>query len=355
MMREHTFSRFFLCLVISMGIWFSYSDPVSAFSILEMLGIDTEETDEAVQTKGEEDKDKLARTKPSAEKKTGEPTKKSQSQIPETPTAKLEFSDVKNILFMADKNKRKKILADEKAFNNFVKQQAGNASVLTAARANKIETKEQVQILAQRSVDNIVREVYINQLLASKTPADFPNDEQVQEYYEQNKNKFVIEERIHVWQIFLPVGEDMSKKEIELLKKKAESISNDLRKKKIDFAIAAGKYSKREASRLSGGYMGLIKISKFKPEIKAVIKKLKQGDISKPIKTNEGIHIVKLGSIVPKQEVSLLQAKPKIRKAMLQQLKTQIRQAVFEQASITYPVDLNDKKLEEWRLKLRTN
>ncbi len=360
MTRGHAFSSVFLCLVISTGIWFSYSVSVSAFSILEMLGIGTDETDEAVQKKGEEDKDKSARTKPSAEKKPrekmlGESPKKSQSQIPETLKAKLKFSDVQNILSLVNANERKKILADEKAFNNFVKKEADNASILTAARANKIEAKEQVQILAQRSVDNIVREVYLNQLVASKIPADFPSDEQVQEHYEQNKDKFVIEERIHIWQIFLSISEGMGIKEIELLKKDAESISNDLKKKKIDFATAANKYSQHEASRINDGYMGLIKISDFLPEVKSTIKKLKQGQISKPIKTNTGIHIVKIGSIIPRQEIKLPQVKPEIRKIMRQQLKTQIILAILKQASITYPVDLNDKKMEEWRLKLRTN
>jgi len=355
MTRGHAFSSVFLCLVISMGIWFSYSVSVTAFSILEMLGIGTDETDEAAQTKSQEDKDKSARTKPSAEQNTGEPTNKSQSQTPETLKAKLELSDVQNLLSVANEDNRKKILADEKSFNDFVRREADNASVLTAARANKIEAKEQVQILAQRSVDNIVREIYLNQLVASKIPADFPNDEQIQKHYEQNMDKFVIEERIHVWQIFLPISEGMSKKEIELLKKDAESISIDLKKKKIDFATAANKYSQHEASRLNDGYMGLIKISDFLPEVKSTIKKLKQGQISKPIKTNTGIHIVKIGSTIPRQEIPLLQVKPKIRKVMLQQLKTQIIQAVYKQASITYPIDLNDKKMEEWRLKLRTN
>ena len=147
----------------------------------------------------------------------------------------------------------------------------------------------------------------------------------------------------------------MSKKEIELLKKRAESISNDLRKKKIDFATAASKYSKHDASQINDGYMGLIKVTDFLKEVKTAIKKLNQGEISKPIKTDTGIHIVKIGATIPRQDLTLQQVKPKIRKAMLQQLRTQLRQAVFKQASTTYPVDLNDKKIVEWRLKLRTN
>jgi len=347
-MSKRTFSRIFLCLVIAMGLWFSYS--VSAVSLKQLLGIGTDETDEVIPAKTEKKQEKST-----SAKKTGASAKKNQTQAPDALKAKLDLSDVQNILSIADENERKKILADEKTFKDFVKQEASNASVLIAARANKIETSEQVQRLAQRSVNNIVREVYLNQLLASKIPDGYPNDEQVQQYYEQNMDKFVIEERIHVWQIFLPIGEDMSKKDIELLKKRGESISNDLRKKKIDFASAADKYSKHDASRLNGGYMGMIKIPDLKPEFKALTTTLKQGNVSKPIKTDEGIHILKFGGTVPEQEVTLKQVKPKIRKAMLQQLRAQLRQAVFKQASTTYPVDLNDKKTEEWRLKLRTN
>jgi parvulin-like peptidyl-prolyl isomerase len=357
-MRRHIFSRVFLYVVISTGMWFSFSVSVYAFSFLEMLGIETDETDETEEANKADTgqkQDKPSTQKSKTDKKSTKSSKQNQEGSADKLKAELDLSDLQKTLSVLDENQRKNVLADEEIFRNFVKQEASNESVLIAARANKIESNEKTLVLAQRSVDNIVRELYLNQLLASKMPADFPSDEQVQEYYDKNKEKFVIEERVHAWQIFLPVGEDMSKKDIELLKKKAESITIDLQKKKTDFASAANKYSKHEASRLSGGYMGLIKISEMKPEIKAAVKKLKQGEISKPIKADDGIHILKRGAIVPKQEITLEQVRPKITELMIKQLRIQIRQAVFKQASITYPVDLEDRKIEEWRLKLRTN
>jgi len=353
MISRYKLSRAFLYVVISTGIYFSFAGSASAFSILEMLGIDTDETEEAVKPTGQK-QDKPSAEKSKTDEKANKPTKQNQENSPDKLKAELELPDLQKTLSVLDENQRKRVLADEKVFSNFVKQEADNESVLIAAKANKIHRSEKTQILAQRGVDNIVRELYLNQLIASKIPADFPTDEQVQEYYDKNKDKFVIEERVHAWQIFLPVKEDMSKKEIELLKKKAESIRNDLNKK-TDFATAANKYSKHEASRLSGGYMGLIKISDLKPEIKVAIKSLKQGAISKPIKTDDGIHILKRGAIVPKQDITLEQVKPKITELMVKQLNIQIRQAIFKQAAITYPIDLSDKKIEEWRLKLRTN
>jgi len=338
---------------VDLLVWFSYS--VSAFSILEMLGIETDDSEEAKKTDNGQKQDKPSTQKSKTDKKSTKSSKQNQEGSADKLKAELDLSDLQKTLSVLDENQRKKVLADGEVFNNFVKQEANNESVLIAARANKIESNEKTLVLAQRSVDNIVRELYLNQLLASKIPAGFPSDAQVQEYYDKNKDKFVIEERVHAWQIFLPISEDMSKKDIELLKKKAESITINLKKKKTDFASAANKNSKHEASRLSGGYMGLIKISEMKPEIKTAVKKLKQGEISKPIKTDDGIHILKRGAIVPKQEITLEQVRPKITELMIKQLRIQLRQAVFKQASVTYPVDLEDKKIEEWRLKLRTN
>ena len=121
------------------------------------------------------------------------------------PQAELGLSDLQKTLSVLGENQRKRVLADDKVFSDFVKQEAGKASILAAARANKIHQSEKTLIVAQRGVDNIVRELYLNQLVASKVPADFPTDEQIQEYYDKNKEKFVIDERIHVWQIYLPL------------------------------------------------------------------------------------------------------------------------------------------------------
>ena len=56
MISRHTFSRIFLCLLISTGLWFSYS--VSALSFKELLGIGTDETDEAIPAETEKKQEK---------------------------------------------------------------------------------------------------------------------------------------------------------------------------------------------------------------------------------------------------------------------------------------------------------
>jgi len=269
---------------------------------------------------------------------------------------RLDFAEIKKILAVLDEKQRKALLADEQAFQKFIRQEAGNKSVLSAAKANKVDKNEKAIFLTERGAENILRELYLNQLITSKIPADFPTDQQIKDYYEQNKDKFVLGERVHIWQIFLPITEEKSsKKEIELLKKKAESIATDLSKNKIDFAVAAQRHSGHEGSLTTGGYMGLVKIADLKPEIQKPLMALPAGKISSPIISDDGIHILKRGTIVPEQSVELDQVYDQIRKLLSTQIRNQLRQAIFNQASETYPVEISDNKIEEWRLKLRTN
>jgi len=268
--------------------------------------------------------------------------------------AELDFQDVQQVFSNLDANRKKAFLEEEESFRNFIRQEAGNLSVLEAARINKVDQDQNTVFLMQRAADNILRESYINKLMVEKFPAEFPSDEQIKEFYENNKDKFVLGERVHVWQIFLNT-EKIDKAEIAGMEKKAGEIQSLLKQGKLDFAAAALKYSEHHPSRENGGDMGLLKVSELKPEISRPLLALKEGELSPPIKSETGIHILKRGAIVPQQDVGLDQIRSQLVDALKNQARTQFRKAIYEQAAKTYPVELSDNKIEEWRLRLRTD
>ena len=268
---------------------------------------------------------------------------------------KLDFGDIQNIFANLSADQRRTYLADEAAFMKIVKQEADNLSVLEAAKVNKIQADAKIAFLMQRGAENILRESYLNKLIANKIPADFPSEQQMKEYYEKNKDKFVIGERVHVWQIYLLTNEDMDKKAITKIEKQAETIVKEIKQGKLNFQAASIKYSEHDQSKANGGYMGLIKVSELKPGIDKPLLALAHGEISKPVNTETGVHILKRGAIVPAQDVSYAQIQGQIKSLLLKQARAQLRIAIYNQARSTYPVELKDNKVEEWRLRLRTN
>lgn len=267
----------------------------------------------------------------------------------------LEFAEIKQVIANLNTAERNVYLDSEENFKQFVRQQANNISVLAAARDNNVDQDQNTLFLMQLSAENILRESYLNKLMVGKIPADFPTEEQIQEYYENNKSSFFLDERVHVWQIFLSLNDDMEQDEVAAIEKRISSIHGDIKNNRIDFSDAAMQYSEHAASKANGGYMGLIKISELKPVLSEPLLKLPEGEISTPLKSDTGIHILKRGTIIPRQEVSYEQVSNQIRELLIKQARTQLRQAIYNQAAKKYPVDVTDNTVEQWRLRLKTN
>lgn len=318
----------------------SQTSQVSAISVKELLGL--------------ENKPDASQKKSSVNKKEAGDWAKTSGQETSL-NSQIDLDYVSLLVANMNEQERLKILEDPALFKQVIESEANNRSTVSAAIANKLAKDRNVEFLMRRGAENILREAYLNRLVVSKLPKDFPGDEQVKEYFESNKEQFVVPERLHVWQIFFKKSENADKKEVAALKKKADGIISDIKKGKADYSNTAISQSEHEQSKSLGGYMGLLKTNDLLPEMKESILKLKEGELSKPVESKSGIHILKRGKILKAETLELSQVEAKIRQLLLNQANMKLRNAIFAQARKEYPQDISDKKLEEWRLRLKTN
>lgn len=317
------------------------TSQVSALSVKELLGLKKPESEVTEDNKGK----KTVNTNEWAKT----------SMDGDVPNAQIDLDYVALLVSNMNAQERAQVLADQVLFKQVIENEANNRSAVSAAIANNLIEDRNVDFLMRRGAENILRESYLNRLISSKLPKDFPNDEQVAEYYEANKAQFVAPERVHVWQIFFKKDSSADEKTTDRLKKKATDIISELNKGKVDFSNVALTQSEHEQSKVLGGYMGLIKTNELLPEIKVPILKLKEGEISKLVESEAGIHILKRGKLLKAEELALSQVKQQIRDLLVKQVNAQLRNAIFVQARKEYPQVISDNQLEEWRLRLRTN
>lgn len=327
-----------LLFVLLLGVAIS----ANAFSIKELLGFGDDESDAAAQKdagKAKKDKAKADAKNANWGKQTG------------TDSTPLSVDTVKMLLANLNQNQRALLLGDQERFKQFVEQELRNKSVFAAAIANNLHKDPNTVFLMQRGAETVMRETYLNRLLNSKIPADFPSDEQVKEYYEKNKQQFVIGERVHVWQVFFS-SKDKDEKAVKEIQSKADDIAKRLASGKVAFEKAVEVHSEHEQSRNNAGYMGLLKVSDLKPDVRDVIVDLKPGKVSKAVKSDTGIHIFKRGDKVAQQDVELEQVNAQIRNLLLKQARTQLLNAIFQQAEESYPRGMSDEQIEKWRVEL---
>ncbi len=94
--------------------------------------------------------------------------------------------------------------------------------------------------------------------------------------------------------------------------KKAKEIKKKLNVKGSKFAAVAKEHSKDEGSKANGGEIGYITKGTLVPEFEEAAFSLKVGEVSEPVKTQFGWHIIKLEDKRPAKAPTFEEAKPTI-------------------------------------------
>ena len=143
-------------------------------------------------------------------------------------------------------------------------------------------------------------------------------DEEAQTYYDTHLGEFTTPERIRVRQILLKRPENADDVKLGELKKKADEILAKI-KGGEDFAETAKAVSEDEAGASKGGDLGLVVAGTLNPAFEEVAFELEEGEISEPVLTDKGYHIIRVDKKLPEVTKSFESTKEKIVKKLLEE------------------------------------
>jgi peptidyl-prolyl cis-trans isomerase D len=120
------------------------------------------------------------------------------------------------------------------------------------------------------------------------------SDKALQARYEKEKANFVSPPQWNVAHILikLPANATAAQKQVAL--KQAEHVDGLAKAPGADFAALAKQYSDDLGSKNQGGSLGWVQKGDAGPEFQAALDKLQKGEVSAPVLTPEGYHIIDL-------------------------------------------------------------
>ena len=141
--------------------------------------------------------------------------------------------------------------------------------------------------------------------------------EEIAAYYEANKEAFQQEEQVNARHILIAVDENASDKEIAAAEKKIKKI---LAKAKSgqDFAKLAKKYSEGPSAP-KGGELGWFGHGAMVKPFEDAAFALKKGEVSKPVRTRFGWHLIKIDDVRKAGQKELDQVKNEISSMIAQE------------------------------------
>ncbi|MDD5010095.1 MAG: peptidylprolyl isomerase [Syntrophorhabdaceae bacterium] len=204
--------------------------------------------------------------------------------------------------------------------------------LLREAAKSKIEDEKDFQ----NRLSDIKEQLLIESLLKKKIAADSQlTDNDMKKYYDANKEKFKKEKEINTRHILLKTDEE-AKQVMERLKKGE------------DFVELAKKYSIDPNAKASGGEIGFHPKGTLLPEYEAAAFKLtKVGQVTGPVKTQFGYHIIRLEGAKPPAYVSFDEVKDFIRQQLIQEKQKELLEKYIEELKKAAKITINEELLKE--------
>lgn len=117
-------------------------------------------------------------------------------------------------------------------------------------------------------------------------------DEELREYYDKNRSLFALQPEIRISQILIPMPRNTSEIASEDLRRKASGLVKEIRAGG-DFFNTAKRY-KDVLDGLSAADLGFFKKGDLVPPLEKAALSLELGEVSDPVETQAGIHIIRL-------------------------------------------------------------
>ncbi len=143
-------------------------------------------------------------------------------------------------------------------------------------------------------------------------------DEESREYYRSNRARFAEPHRYRVSHLFLAAPQGAPP---EVAAEKMGAIQGlsirQLAGEKFPQLVTEA--SEDEASKIRGGDLGFFAATRMPPEFIAEVKKLRVGEVSAPVRSHLGFHIVQLTGAKPSRELSFDEVRAEVALAIANQ------------------------------------
>jgi peptidylprolyl isomerase len=196
-----------------------------------------------------------------------------------------------------------------------------------------------------RARDQALLQAYVNSL--ARPPANYPSEDEIKGFYEASKANFTQPAEFLLAQIFIASPEDADKASAANAQKKAVDVATRVQKAPGEFAKIAKESSEHKDSAAKGGELGWVPETQLIPEVRAAVVRMTKGEVSAPIRSSSGWHIVRLADRKVSVTPPLLDVRDQIVANMRLRKAQEVERRYMEDLLSKSAVNINQSDLQK--------
>jgi peptidyl-prolyl cis-trans isomerase C len=215
--------------------------------------------------------------------------------------------------------------------------------LLGEAERRGLARDEEIRQKVERYRKRLITEKLYREVAKEKSRV---GEEEIQEYFQANKDRFVQKERIRVRQILILLPANAGPEKEAEAKKKAEDVRSRI-EAGGDFAELAKEYSEGPAAS-RGGDLGYFSRGRMVPGFEEAAFALEmEGDTSDVLRTKFGYHIIQLTGRQPAKELSIDEVRDRIVRQLESVRRREVRQTLAKELRQQGNVEIREGYFEE--------
>ena len=243
----------------------------------------------------------------------------------EGPLASVTEEDVRQTMLTGAEDDRRMIASDPARLRRVVDSTYLANAAAADARVNGFDKDPVVKAKIDRTIVNMLAEAQVDHLIRQEEArADYAKA--AKERYLAEPEKYTTPERIAASHILIKTGKRSDQEALALTEELLAGIQNG----EAGFEEVARKKSEDRGSRAKGGSLGFFGRGKMVPPFEeAAFALTEPGDLSGPVKTRFGYHIIRLDERVPAEQLPFEQVEKRIIKELKAELARTVREEYF--------------------------
>lgn len=251
--------------------------------------------------------------------------------------------DLRILLEAAGPEARAQLLQAPAELNRLIRTELLRRALATEARGKAWDKRPEVVAQLDRARDQALAASYMNHL--ARPPEGFPSDAEIRAVYDQNPATFTVPKQVRLSQIFVLAPPDSDKPAVARAQAKIADLADKVKKKPSDLPTLAKASSEHGESAAKGGDMGWASEPTLLPELRDAVAAMKKGDVSGPLRTSTGWHVIRLEDIRDRGVRPLAEVRDQISNAMRLRRAQETEQAYLTFMTNRTPVVVNEAEL----------
>jgi peptidyl-prolyl cis-trans isomerase C len=209
------------------------------------------------------------------------------------------------------------------------------------AKAKKMDQSPSFKARLNDLKNALLAQEFMQKEIQGKVKA---TEEDKEKYYKEHAKEFTQPAMVKASHILIMVDKEADAKTVKAAEAKAKGLKAKLNKG-ADFAELAKKYSDDPGSKPKGGDLGFFPKGRMVPEFEKAVFSMKKGQISDPVKSKFGYHIIMVEDIKEEKVKPMSEVDAQLQQRVTMQKQQALKDKITKGLMAKYPVKVFKENL----------